>query len=159
MKKFAKILLCLLLTCTFALTGCSLVQKNTARYLNKTVATVENACTLKNSTFWGAYSYAVGTNQTYISPDNPDVVYFSSYDYLDYGGKYYTDSPQIQVERSYLEYVNTLSFDSVPGVKMDSVYIRSLDAYCTIDQYNNYLENGIIVQNEDGTIELGDVHE
>jgi hypothetical protein len=125
----------------------------------KSVATVENACTLKNSTFWGAYSYAVGTNQTYISPDNPDVVYFSSYDYLDYGGKYYTDSPQIQVERSYLMYVNTLSFDSVPGVKMDSVYIRSLDAYCTIDQYNNYLENGIIVQNEDGTIELGDVHE
>lgn len=40
MKKFGKILICLCLMCSFAFTGCSLVQRNTERYLNRTVATV-----------------------------------------------------------------------------------------------------------------------
>ena len=39
MKKFGKLLICLLLTSSFAFSGCSLVQRNTERYLNRTVAT------------------------------------------------------------------------------------------------------------------------
>jgi hypothetical protein len=38
-KKFGKLLICLLLTSSFAFSGCSLVQRNTERYLNRTVAT------------------------------------------------------------------------------------------------------------------------
>ncbi|MGN1213054.1 MAG: SurA N-terminal domain-containing protein [Christensenellales bacterium] len=56
MKKFAKILLCLLLTCSFALTGCSLVQKNTARYLNKAVATVGNDITITMQDLLNGYN-------------------------------------------------------------------------------------------------------
>ncbi len=40
MKKFGKLLICLCLSASFAFTGCSLVQRNTQRYLNRTVATV-----------------------------------------------------------------------------------------------------------------------
>lgn len=60
MKKFAKILLCLLLTCSFAFTGCSLVQKNTARYLNKTVATAGDNITITMQdllTSYNSYGY------------------------------------------------------------------------------------------------------
>ena len=39
MKKFGKALICLCLSCSFAFTGCSLVQRNKERYLNRTVAT------------------------------------------------------------------------------------------------------------------------
>lgn len=39
MKKLGKILICLLLSSSFAFTGCSLVQRNTEKYLNRTVAT------------------------------------------------------------------------------------------------------------------------
>ena len=40
MKKIGKILVCLCLAFSFAFTGCSLVQRNTERYLNRVVATV-----------------------------------------------------------------------------------------------------------------------
>ena len=39
MKKFGKLLICLLLTSSFAFSGCSLVQRNVEKYLNRTVAT------------------------------------------------------------------------------------------------------------------------
>ena len=39
MKKIGKLIICLLLTSSFAFSGCSLVQRNTERYLNRTVAT------------------------------------------------------------------------------------------------------------------------
>ena len=38
MKKFGKLLICLSLASSIAFTGCSLVQRNTDRYLNRTVA-------------------------------------------------------------------------------------------------------------------------
>lgn len=56
MKKFAKLLICLLLCCTFALSGCSLVQRNTERYLNKTVATVGNSITITMQDLLGEYN-------------------------------------------------------------------------------------------------------
>ena len=40
MKKIGKLLICIMLACSFAFTGCSLVQRNTERYLNRTVAEV-----------------------------------------------------------------------------------------------------------------------
>ena len=39
MKKLGKLLICLSLASSIAFTGCSLVQRNTERYLNRTVAT------------------------------------------------------------------------------------------------------------------------
>ena len=39
MKKFGKLLICLLLTSSFVFSGCSLVQKNVEKYLNRSVAT------------------------------------------------------------------------------------------------------------------------
>ena len=38
-KKIGKLLICLLLTSSFAFSGCSLVQRNVEKYLNRTVAT------------------------------------------------------------------------------------------------------------------------
>ena len=55
-KKFAKLLICMLLCCSFALTGCNLVQKNTARYLNSTVANVGNNITITMRDLLTAYN-------------------------------------------------------------------------------------------------------
>lgn len=59
MKKFGKALICLCLTCSFAFTGCSLVQRNTERYLNRTVATVGETTISKQDliTAYNNYGY------------------------------------------------------------------------------------------------------
>ena len=41
-KKFSKFIICLCLMCSFVFAGCNLVQRNTDRYLNRTVATIGN---------------------------------------------------------------------------------------------------------------------
>ena len=118
-----------------------------------------------------AYDYAQSTNQTYTSVDNPDLVYFSSGDYINTiveNGNYMPEAAytytyrHVSGFRNELEYLkscesNALTFDSVPDVMMDSVYIKSLDAFCTVNQFNTYLENGVLVKNEDGTISLGEI--
>lgn len=135
------------------------------------IASVDSCTSIKNVTFMGAYDYAQSTNQTYTSVDNPDLVYFSSGDYINTiveNGNYMPEAAytytyrHVSGFRNELEYLkscesNALTFDSVPDVMMDSVYIKSLDAFCTVNQFNTYLENGVLVKNEDGTISLGEI--
>ena len=84
-------------------------------------------------------------------------MYFSSSDYIEAGEVYHISSHYTATERDYLGYMDTFTIDSVPGVKMDSVYIKSLDSYCTVEQLNIYMETGLLKINEDGIVELGDL--
>ena len=120
-------------------------------------ARVSKASGIKQTTFIGAYEYATNTNQTYVKDDCSDIVYFSSSDYIEAGEVYHISSHYTATERDYLGYMDTFTIDSVPGVKMDSVYIKSLDSYCTVEQLNIYMETGLLKINEDGIVELGDL--
>ena len=56
MKKLGKILICLLLSSSFAFTGCSLVQRNTEKYLNRTVATAGETIKISKQQLITAYN-------------------------------------------------------------------------------------------------------
>jgi hypothetical protein len=64
-KKFAKLLICLCLTCSFMFTGCNLVQQNTDRYLNKTVATAGTVTITKKDLISAYNSYGYQYVQYY----------------------------------------------------------------------------------------------
>ena len=57
-KKLGKIFICICLMCSFAFTGCSLVQRNTERYLNRTVATAGEITITKQELINAYNSYA-----------------------------------------------------------------------------------------------------
>ncbi len=120
-------------------------------------ASVSRASGIKQTTLMGAYDYATRSNQIYVSEESSDIVYFSSTDYIEAGEVYHISTNYVASERDYLSYMDTLSFESVPGVKMDSVYIKSLDTYCTVEQFNIYMETGILKISDSGTVELGDI--
>ena len=65
MKKLGRIILCLGLACTFAFTGCSLVQRNTERYLNRTVATANGIIVSKQDLIQAYNSYGYQYTQYY----------------------------------------------------------------------------------------------
>lgn len=65
-KKFAKFLICLCLCFSFMLTGCSLVQRNTDRYLNRVVATAGETIEITKEELINAYNnYGYQYNQYY----------------------------------------------------------------------------------------------
>ena len=55
MKKIGKALICALLTSSIMFTGCSLVQRNTERYLNRTVASADGI-TISKQDLLSAYN-------------------------------------------------------------------------------------------------------
>lgn len=63
MKKFAKFMVCIALCCSFIFTGCNLVQRNTDRYLNRTVATIGNEITITKEDLLTAYN---SSGQQYV---------------------------------------------------------------------------------------------
>ena len=65
MKKLGKIILCIGLSCIFAFTGCSLVQRNTERYLNRTVATAGDITVSKQELIQAYNSYGYQYTQYY----------------------------------------------------------------------------------------------
>lgn len=69
MKKFAKFLICVLLCSSFMFTGCSLVQRNTLRYMNRTVATVGETTITKQEllTAYNSYGYQYVQNNGYTT--------------------------------------------------------------------------------------------
>lgn len=65
MKKFGKLLIVLCLASSFVFTGCSLVQRNTERYLNRTVATVGEYTISKQDLVSAYNSYGYQYSQIY----------------------------------------------------------------------------------------------
>ena len=69
-KKFSKFIICLCLMCSFVFAGCNLVQRNTDRYLNRTVATIGNEITITKKdliTAYNSYGYQYVQNYGYTS--------------------------------------------------------------------------------------------
>ena len=67
MKKLGKALICTLLTSSILFTGCSLVQRNTERYLNRTVATAEDITISKQDlvSAYNSFGYQYVTQMGY----------------------------------------------------------------------------------------------
>lgn len=69
-KKFSKFIICLCLMCSFVFAGCNLVQRNTDRYLNRTVATIGNEITITKKdliTAYNSYGYQYVQNYGYTA--------------------------------------------------------------------------------------------
>lgn len=68
-KKFGKALICLGLACSFTFAGCSLVQRNTDRYLNRTVATAGDITITKQDLLsaYNSYGYQYVQNYNYTA--------------------------------------------------------------------------------------------
>ena len=65
MRKLGKFILCVGLACMFAFTGCSLVQRNTERYLNRTVASAGDITITKRELIQAYNSYGYQYTQYY----------------------------------------------------------------------------------------------
>ena len=65
MKKFGKLLICLGLSASFIFTGCSLVQRNTERYLNREVASLGEISISKQELISAYNSYGYQYTQYY----------------------------------------------------------------------------------------------
>ena len=65
MKKLGRIILCVGLACMFAFTGCSLVQRNTERYLNRLVASAGDITVTKQELIQAYNSYGYQYTQYY----------------------------------------------------------------------------------------------
>lgn len=65
MKRLGKFILCIGLSCMFAFTGCSLVQRNTERYLNRTVATAGDITISKQELIQAYNNYGYQYTQYY----------------------------------------------------------------------------------------------
>ncbi len=71
MKKLGKALICTLLTSSILFTGCSLVQRNTERYLNRTVATADSITISKQDLIsaYNSYGYQYASQMGYSTKD------------------------------------------------------------------------------------------